>query len=86
MLDEVPTVAKVAMGFNNTTLEDQLSAKITSDSMAYLEAHAILSKIVNDNFRWKIEYKIMQVQKSPRDNHAFLIATSPEQSQVTSCD
>ena len=58
---------------------DQLSAKIMSNSMAYLEAHAILSKIVKDGFRWKIEYKIMQVQKSPRDNHAFLIAILSEQ-------
>ena len=78
-LDGVPTVAKVAKGFNNMALGDQLFAKITSDSMAYLKAHAILLKIVKDNFRRKIEYEIMQVQKSPKDNHAFLITTSPEQ-------
>ena len=79
MLDGVPTIAKVAKGFNNTAPENQLSANITSDSMAYLEAHSILSNIVKDSFRRKIEYEIMQVQKSPRDNHAFLIATLSEQ-------
>ena len=58
-LDEVPTVAKVAKDFNNTTSGDELSTKITSNSMAYLEAHAILLKIVKDSFRRKIEYEIM---------------------------
>ena len=79
MLDGVPTIAKVAKGFNNMAPGDQLSTKIMSNSMAYLEAHVILLKNVKGSFRWKIEYEIMQVQKSPRDNHAFFIATSPEQ-------
>ena len=69
----------MAKGFNNTAPGDQLSAKITSDAMAYLEAHVIFSKIVKDSFMQKIEYEIMQVQKSPPNNNAFLIATSLEQ-------
>ena len=59
--DGVPTVAKVAKGFNNKALGDQLSIIIINDSIAYLEAHAILLKIVNDSFKQKLEYEIIQI-------------------------
>ena len=78
-IDGAPTTAKVAKGFSLTAPNNQLSSKITSDYITYLQLHAILYKILKDSFKRNLEYEITQVQKARRDNHAFITTTSPEQ-------
>ena len=75
-LDRMLEIIKVAKGFTLMAPNDQLSCKITSESLTYLESHKILVQIIKDGFCRKLEFEIIQVQKSMQESHIFITATS----------
>ena len=60
-LDGTLTVAKIAKGFSLIAPTDQPSTKITRAFLGFFEPQTIISKIVKDSFRRRLEFEIMQV-------------------------
>jgi hypothetical protein len=73
------TIAKAAKGYDSPALQGELSVKIKGETLIDHEAGAMLVQIVKDSFRKGFEYEIMQVNKNTKEDHAYVITTSPEQ-------
>lgn len=53
--------------------------KITSKSLSQLPAHKLFDMIVRDGFRYSKEFKITQVLKGAKQEHAYIVTSSHEQ-------
>jgi hypothetical protein len=71
-------IAKVAKGYDSSVLQGELSVKIKGEILANKDAGTLLVKIVKDNFSRGSEFEITQLNKNTSEDHAYLIAASPE--------
>jgi hypothetical protein len=78
-LTEETTVAKVSRGFDNIAANDDLTLKVSSKSLPTMPSHKLFELVVRDNFRCNKEYEITQVLKEIDQDHAYVVAASPEQ-------
>jgi hypothetical protein len=78
-LDEETTVAKISRGFDNIASNDDLTLKVTSKSLSTIPSHKLLEMIVRDSFSRNKEFEITQVLKGVDSDHAYVVATSPDQ-------
>jgi hypothetical protein len=75
----VTTVAKISRGFDNIAANDDLTIKITSKSLTTMPSHRLFELLVRDSFHRCKEFEVTQVLKGIDQDHAFIIASSPEQ-------
>jgi hypothetical protein len=78
-LDEETIVAKISRGFDNIASNDDLTLKVTSKSLSTIPSHKLLEMIVRDSFSRNKEFEITQVLKGANLDHAYVVATSPNQ-------
>jgi hypothetical protein len=78
-LEEETTVAKISRGFDSIAANDDLTIKITSKSLSTMPSHKLFELLVKDSFHRSKEFKVTQVLKGVDQDHAFVIASSPEQ-------
>ena len=63
-LGEESTIAKKSRGFDAIAVNDELTIKISSKSLANIPAYKLIEIIVHDSFKRNKEYKITHVLKS----------------------
>ena len=78
-LDEETTVAKISRGFDSIAANDDLTLKVSSKAPPTMPTHKLFEHIVRDSFCRNKEYEITQVLKGADQDHAYIVATSPEQ-------
>jgi hypothetical protein len=78
-LDEETTIAKVSRGFDAIAANAELTLKISSKSLPNLPAHKLFELMVRDSFKRNKEFEITQVLKGIDQEHAYVIAASPDQ-------
>ena len=78
-LDEETTIAKISRGFDAIAANDELTTKISSKSLIQVPTHKLFEMIVRDSFMRNKKYEITQVLKGLDQEHAYIIATSPDQ-------
>jgi hypothetical protein len=77
-IEEETTIAKISRGFDSVAVNDELTLKIASKSLLNVPAHRLYESIVRDNFKRSKEFEITQVLKSTEQEHAYVIAASPD--------
>jgi hypothetical protein len=77
-LDEETTIAKISRGFERVAANDELTLKIASKSLLNQPVHKLLESIVKNSFKRNKEFEITHVLKNIDQEHAFVIATSPD--------
>jgi hypothetical protein len=77
-LDKETIVAKISRGFYNIAANDDLTIKITSKSLPTMSSHRLFELLVRDSFHRYKEFEVTQVLKGVDQDHAFIIASSPE--------
>jgi hypothetical protein len=78
-IDEETTVAKVSRGFDSIASNEDLTLKITSNSLSNLPSHKLLESIIRDSFSRFKEFEITQILKGVDQEHAYIVASSPKQ-------
>ena len=78
-LDEDTTIAKISRGFDAIAANDDLTLKISSKTIANMPAYALYEMMVRDSFLRNKEFEVTQVLKAKDNDHAYVIAASPEQ-------
>jgi hypothetical protein len=78
-LEEETTVAKISRGFDNIAVNDNLTVKIISKSLSTMPSHRLFELLVRDSFHRCKEFEVTQVLKGVDQDHAYIIASSPEQ-------
>jgi hypothetical protein len=78
-LDDKLTVVKVAKGYDSPALQEELSIKLKGETLMDKDANNVLMQIVKESFRSGHEFEIMQVNKATWEDHAYIVAASPEQ-------
>jgi cellulose biosynthesis protein BcsQ len=78
-LDKETTVAKISRGFDNIASNDDLTLKVTSKSLPSIPSHKLFEMIVRDSFSRNKEFEITQVLKGVDSDHAYIVASSPDQ-------
>jgi hypothetical protein len=78
-LDEETTIAKVSRGFDAIAANVELTLKISSKSLPNLPTHKLFELMVRDSFKRNKEFEITQVLKEIDQEHAYVIAASPDQ-------
>jgi hypothetical protein len=78
-LDEVTMVAKVSRELDNIAANDDLTLKVSSKSLPTMPSHKLFELVVRDSFHRSKEYEIIQVLKGIDQDHAYIVAASPEQ-------
>ena len=79
-LDEETTAAKVCRGFDSIASNNKF--KITSKILFQLPAQKLFKAIINGSFKHSKEFKIIQVLKATKEEHAFVVASSPKQRSI----
>jgi len=77
-LDGALHIVEVAKGYDNLVLTEDFSITIISPIIG-LYAYHIMEEIIKDNFTRTFEFEIIQVIKEVDENHAYIIAISPNQ-------
>jgi cellulose biosynthesis protein BcsQ len=72
-------VAKISRGFDNIASNDDLTLKVTSKSLPSIPSHKLFEMIVRDSFSRNKEFEITQVLKGVDSDHAYIVASSPDQ-------
>jgi hypothetical protein len=78
-LDDKLTMAKVAKGYDSPALQEELSIKLKGETLMDKDANTVLIQIVKESFRRGHEFEITQVNKAIGEDHAYIVAASPEQ-------
>ena len=78
-IDEEATMAKISRGFDNIASNDDLTLKITSKSLSTIPSHTLFEMIVRNSFNRNKEFEIIQVFKGSGSDHAYVVASSPDQ-------
>jgi hypothetical protein len=63
-LDDKLTVAKVAKGYDNPALQEELSIKLKGKTLMDKDANTVLMQRVKESFRRVHEFEITQVNKA----------------------
>ena len=78
-LDEETTIAKISRGFDSLATNNELTVKIASKLLPNLPTHRLFELMVRDSFKRNKEFEITQVFKGTDQEHAYVIASSPDQ-------
>ena len=77
----VGSLGKVCKTYHSIARGNNLSVKITNEALVGLTSHALFLDILESSFRRGHNFEIVEVQKSPANNHAYIVAPSPLQAQ-----
>ena len=77
-LDGCLTIDKAAKIYDSPSLQGELSIKIKGETLVNKEADELLIKIIKDNFKRGHEFEVTQPNKGINNDHAYIVATSPE--------
>ena len=72
-------IAKISRGFDAIATNDDLTLKISSKNLTNVPAYKLYELIVHDSFLRNKEFEVTQVLKGLDNDHAYVIAASPEQ-------
>jgi hypothetical protein len=78
-LDEETTIAKISRRFYALVANNELTVKMSSKSLPNLPAYKLFELMVRDSFKRNKEFEITQVLKGIDQEHAYVIASSPDQ-------
>ena len=78
-LDEETIVAKVSRGFYNIASNEDLTLKVTSNSLFNLPLYKLFESLIKDSFRRCKEFQITQILKGLDQDHIDIVASSPKQ-------
>jgi hypothetical protein len=66
-------------GYDSPALQGELSIKIKSETLANKDVGELLIQIIKDSFRRGHEFEVTQLNKGINEDHAYIVAASPEQ-------
>jgi len=79
------TLGKVCKSYHAIAKNNNLSIKITSDTLIGVSPHALFIDVLESSFRRGHEFEVVDVQKSTPQNHAYINCGSyPSPSQEDS--
>ena len=78
-LPKVGTLGKVCKSYHAIARNNNLSVKITSDTLAGISPYALFFDIVESSFRRGHEFEVVDVQKSTPLNYAYIVAPTPRE-------
>ena len=75
------TLGKVCKTYHSIARNNNLSIKITSETLIDVSSHMLFKDILENSFRRGHEFEIVEVQKSTPNNHAYIVAPTPSQAK-----
>ena len=75
------TLGKVCKSYHAIARNNNLSIKITSDTLVGVSPYALFSDVLESSFRRGHEFEVVDVQKSTPLNHAYTVAPTPLQAK-----
>ena len=83
-LDPLPhlsTLGKVCKSYHAIARNNNLSVKITSDTLLGISPYALFCDVLENSFRRGHDFEVVDVQKSTSQNHAYIVAPTPLQAK-----
>ena len=80
-LPKVGTLGKVCKSYHAIARNNNLSIKITSDTLVGISPNALFCDVVESSFRRGHEFEVVDVQKSTPLNYAYIVAPTPLQAK-----
>ena len=73
----VGSLGKMCKSYHTIARNNNLSIKITIDTLMDIIAHDLFLDVLENGFRRGQNFKIVDVQKSAANNHAYFVAPTP---------
>ena len=80
-LPKVGTLGKICKSYHAIARNNNLSIKITSDTLVGISPNALFCDVVESSFRRGHEFEVVGVQKSTPLNYAYIVAPTPLQAK-----
>ena len=80
-LPNIATLGKVCKSYHAIARNNNLSIKITSDTLISISCHALFCDVVESSFRRGHDFEVIDVQKSTHLNYAYIVAPTPLQAK-----
>jgi hypothetical protein len=77
----VGSLGKVCKSYHTIARNNNLSIKITNDTLVGITAHDLFLDVLENSFRRGHNFEILEVQKGAANNHAYLVAPTPFQAK-----
>ena len=77
----VGSLGKVCKSYHTIARGNNLSIKISNDTLVGITAHDLFLDILENSFRRGHKFEIVDVQKSTPNNHAYIVTPTPLQAQ-----
>ena len=77
----IGTLGKVCKSYHSIARSNNLSIKISNDTLIGVSPHALCLDILENSFRRGHNFEIVEVQKSTPNNYAYIVASTPLQAQ-----
>src|ERR1700737_260028 len=77
----VGSLGKVCKSYHSIARNNNLSIKISNDTLVGLTSHLLFLIIFENSFRRGHNFEIVEVQKTTANNHAYIVAPTPLQAK-----
>jgi hypothetical protein len=77
----VGSLGKVCKSYHTIARSNNLSIKISNETLVGITAHDLFLDILENSFRRGHKFEIVEVQKSTPNNHAYIVTPTPLQVQ-----
>ena len=74
-------LGKVCKAYHSIARSNNLSTKISSDTLIGLTSHALFLDVLESSFRRGHDFEIVEMQKNTSNNHAYIVAPTPRQAK-----
>ena len=78
---KVGSLGKVCKSYHSIARSNNLSIKISNDTLIGVSSHALFLDILENSFRRGHDFEIVEVQKNTSNNHAYIVAPTPLQAK-----
>ena len=75
------SLGKVCKSYHSIARSNNLSIKISNDTLVGLSSHALFLDVLESSFRRGHDFEIVEVQKNTSNNHAYIVAPTPHQAK-----